>query len=121
MVEETVVDSTEESDWLETLVDQNDGVDSFSLHILTSFIFDNNTEVRQTPSKINQARKTNNEEVIKKLAFRLDSIKNKKIRFSSHKEFLEKCFHDNLTPNSLKINLEPTRGNQHEAFINKWY
>ena len=68
-----------------------------------------------------QGRKISNEEEIKKLSFRLDRFNNKKIRFLSHKEFLEKCFHDKLTPNGLKINLEPTIGNQNEEFVNQWY
>ena len=68
-----------------------------------------------------QGRKISNEEKIKKLAFRLDRINNKMIRFLSHKEFLEKCFRDKLTPNGLKINLEPTIGNQNEEFVNQWY
>ena len=87
----TVIDTTEESDSSETLVDQTDSVGSV-FH--TSFILGNNTEARQTPARRNQDRKTINKEEIKKLAFRLDRIKNKKIRFLSHKEFLEKCFHD---------------------------
>ena len=76
---------------------------------------------RQTPVRRSQGRKTSNEEKIKKLAFRLDRIKNKKIRFLLHKEFLEKCFRDKLTPNGLKINLELTIGNQNEEFVNQWY
>ena len=67
-----------------------------------------------------QGRKTNNEEEIKKLAFRLDRIKNKKIRFLSHNKLLEKYFRDKLTPNGSKINLEPTIGNQNEEFVNQW-
>ena len=87
----------------------------------TSFILDNNTEACQTPLRKSQGRKTNNEEEIKKLAFRLDGIKNKKIRFLSHREFLEKCFRDKLTLNGLNINLEPSIGNQNEEFVNQWY
>ena len=45
---------------------------------------------------------------------------NKEIWFLSQ-EFLEKCFGDKLTPNGLKINLEPTIGNQNEEFVNQWY
>ena len=63
----------------------------------------------------------NNEEEIKKLVFRLDWIQNKKIRFLSNKEFLERCFHDKLTPNGLKISLEHTIGNQNEEFVNQCY
>ena len=39
---------------------------------------------------------------------------------NSYKQFLEKSFHDNLTPNDLKINLEPTIGNQNEEFVNQF-
>ena len=46
LVKETVIDTTEESDLTETLVDQTDSVD-FVYH--TSFILDNNTEALQTP------------------------------------------------------------------------
>ena len=102
----------------ETLVDQTDSVDSI-FH--TSFILDNNNEAHQTPVPRNQGRKTNNDEEIKKLAFCLDEIKNKKIWFLSNKELLEKCFHNNLTPNGLKINLEPTVRNQNKEFVNQWY
>ena len=118
LVEETVIDTTDESDSSETLVDQTDSVDSV-FH--TSFILDNNTEARQIPVGRSQGRKTKNEEEIKKVAFCLDRIENKMIRFLSHKEFLDKCFRDKLTPNGLKINLEPTIGNQNEEFVNPCY
>ena len=74
-VEETVIDTTEESDSTETLVDQNDSVDSV---YYLSFILNNNTEALQTPLRKSQGRKINNEEEIKKLAFRLNRIKNLK-------------------------------------------
>ena len=69
LVEETLIDTTEESDSLETLVDQTDSVDSV---FQTSFILDNNTEALQTPVRRSQGRKTNDEEEVKKLAFCLD-------------------------------------------------
>ena len=65
-----------------------------------------------------KAKKTNNEEEIKKLILRLDRIKNKKIWFLSHKEFLEKRFRDKLTSNALTVILESTIGNQNEEFVN---
>ena len=102
----------------ETLVDQTDSVDSV-FH--TSFILDNNTDTCQTPVQRNQSIKTTNEQETKKLAFSLNQIKNKKIRFLSYKEFLEKYFHDKLTLNGLKISLEPTIWNQNEKFVNQWY
>ena len=107
LVEETVADTTKEFDSTETLVDRTGSVDSV-YH--TSFILDSNTEARETPLRKSQSKKINNEEEIKKLAFRLDRIMNKEIWFLSQ-EFLEKCFGDKLTPNDLKINLEPTIGN----------
>ena len=118
LVEETVIDTAEESDSSETLVDQTGSLNSV-FH--TIFILDNNTEACQTPVRRSQGRKTNIQEEIKKLVFRLDRINNKKIRFLSHKEFLEKCFRDKLTPNGLKINLDPTIWNKNEEFVNQWY
>ena len=56
---------------------------------------------QETPAQRSQGRKTNKEEEIKKLAFRLDQIKNKKIRFLSHKK-LEKCLHDKLSTEWFK-------------------
>ena len=54
LVEETVIDTTEESDSSETLVDQTDSVDSV-FH--TSFIPDNSTKARQTPQRRSQGKK----------------------------------------------------------------
>ena len=54
LVEETVIDTTEESDSTETLVDQTDSVDSV-YH--TSFLLDYNTEVHQTPLRKIKAEK----------------------------------------------------------------
>ena len=54
LVEETVIDTTEESDSVETLVDQTDSVDSV---FQTSFILGNNTETLQTPVRRSQGRK----------------------------------------------------------------
>ena len=89
------------------------------IHIHTIFILDNNTEAHQRQMGSSQGRKTGNEEEIKKLVPCLDRIKNKKVQFLSHKEFLEKCFRDKLTPNGLKINLETTIGNQNKDFFNQ--
>ena len=54
LVEETVIDTTEESDSTETLVDQTDSVDSV-YH--TSFLLDYTTEVHQTPLRKIKAEK----------------------------------------------------------------
>ena len=53
--------------------------------------------------------------------FRLNRIKNKKLRFESYKELMEKCLKDKLTPNGLTFDLEPTTGNQSEEFVTEWY
>ena len=105
LVEETVIDTKEESDLTETLVDQTDSVDSI-YH--ASVILDNNTEARQTPLRKCQGRKSNN-----------DQIKNKTIRFLSYKKFLEKCLCDKLTPNCIKVSLESITGNENVEFVNQ--
>ena len=48
-------------------------------------------------------------------------MKNKKVRFESHKGFLQKCLNDNLTPNGLKFNREQTIGNWSEEVVTEKY
>ena len=68
---------------------------------------------RNIPTRNNRHEYFNNadDEQIKKLTFCLDHVKNKKLRFESHKEFLEKCLKNKLTPDGLKCNLEPLLAN----------
>ena len=86
LVEEAILDTTEDSGSSETLVDQTDNVDSV-FH--TSFILDNDTEARQTPVLIRQGRKNNNEEEIKKLAFPTLNMKH----FLFYKKNLKSHYH----------------------------
>ena len=47
-------------------------------------------------------------------------MKNKRLWFKSHKEFLEKCLKNKLTPNGLKFNFDPTTDNHSEEFVTEW-
>ena len=42
-------------------------------------------------------------------------------RFQSHKEFHERCLKDQVIPNALKVNLEPSIGNHDEEYLKIWY
>ena len=52
---------------------------------------------------------------------RLDRLRDKAGRHESHKSFLEKCITENVIPNGLKLELEPTIGNHDEEFLSCWY
>ena len=52
---------------------------------------------------------------------RLDRLRDKAGRYESHKSFLEKCITENVIPNGLKLELEPTIGNHDEEFISNFY
>ena len=55
------------------------------------------------------------------LAFKLDRLRDKAGRYESHKSFLEKCITENVIPNGLKLELEPTIGKHDEEFLSCWY
>lgn len=57
----------------------------------------------------------------RRLTIKLDRLHDKVTRYESHKEFLQKCIQQQLIPNGLKIDLEPTIGNHDEEFVCKWY
>ena len=56
----------------------------------------------------------------KGLAVRLDRLHDKKARYASHKEFLQKCIAEKLVPNGLKLELEATIGNHDDEFLANW-
>jgi len=56
-----------------------------------------------------------------KTALKLNRLKDKNIRFESHKEFLTNCINQQLIPNGLQLELEPTIGNHNQEFVDKWY
>ena len=55
------------------------------------------------------------------LALKLDRLRDKAGRYESQKSFLEKCIAENVIPNGLKLELQPTIGNHDEEFLSCWY
>ena len=55
------------------------------------------------------------------LVCRLDRSNDKKCRYLSHKSFLTKCLANNLTPNGLRVYVEPSIGNRNDEFLDKWH
>ena len=55
------------------------------------------------------------------LVSKLDRLHDKKERYTSHQQFLQKCLDNNIIPNGLRLDLEPTIGNHDEEFLQNWY
>ena len=55
------------------------------------------------------------------LVSKLDRLHDKKERYNSHRQFLKKCLDNNIIPNGLRLDLEPTIGNHDEEFLQNWY
>ena len=55
------------------------------------------------------------------LTFKLDKLSDKKLRFEQHECFLNKCLNNNITPNGLRVHVEPSIGNRDDAFLNQWH
>ena len=74
-----------------------------------------NTSIQSitTPSRLDKDKE--------RLAFKLDKLNDKRGRYESHVNFLRKCVDNNLTPNGLKVYVEPSIGNRDEAFLQKWH
>ena len=45
------------------------------------------------------------------IALKLNRLKDKAVRYKSHKDFLSRCIAEELVPKGLKLELEPTIGN----------
>ena len=56
-----------------------------------------------------------------KLAYKVDNLKDKQIRYESHVSFLQKCLDNNITPMGLRVYCEPSIGNRDEDFLEKWH
>ena len=54
---------------------------------------------------------THNQKSSNHLAIKLNRLKDKQVRFESHKEFLSRCITDGLVPKGLELMLQPTIGN----------
>ena len=52
-----------------------------------------------------------------KIALKVNSFTGKKARYESHKTFLSKCHRDKIIPHGLSVYVEPSIGNQGEAFL----
>ena len=68
-------------------------------------------EMLQTPS--------NNFRCKEKIALKLRSVNEK--RYELHKTFLSKCHRDIIIPHRLSVYVEPSVGNQDEAFLITWH
>ena len=55
------------------------------------------------------------------LVSKLDRLHDKKERYLSHQQFLQKCLDNDIIPNGLRLDLEPTIGNHDEDFLKNWY
>ena len=64
---------------------------------------------------------THNQKSNNYLAIKLNRLKDKQVRFESHKEFLSRCITDDLVPKRLELILEPTIGNHDQNFLDDWY
>jgi hypothetical protein len=55
------------------------------------------------------------------LAFKLDKLHDKAGRYESHVAFLKKCLDSNVTPNGLRVYVEPSIGNRDDEFLQSWH
>ena len=55
------------------------------------------------------------------LAIKLNRLKEKSARYTSHKDFLSQCINNKLVPKGLELKLEPTIGNCDQSFNDNWY
>ena len=56
-----------------------------------------------------------------KIAFKLNCLKDKTIRYESHNEFLNRCLAEKLVTKGLRLELKPTIGNYDQEFVDTWY
>ena len=54
-------------------------------------------------------------------AIKLNRLKDKQVRFESHKEFLSRSITDGLAPKGLELMLEPTIVNHDQNFLGNYY
>ena len=87
-----------------TVIDRNDtGVDPVESAMADNFIEDV-TDDRHKPRII-----------------RLERMRDKADRYDSHIEFLKDCHKTKVIPKGLRIDVEPSIGNNDEDFCNKWF
>ena len=59
--------------------------------------------------------------ITEEVALKLNRLKEKHVRYESHKEFLTQCTLERLVPKGLKLELEPTIGNHNQEFLDHWF
>ena len=64
---------------------------------------------------------THNQKSSNHLAIKLNCLKDKQVRFESHKEFLLCCITNGLVPKGLELMLEPMIGNHDQRLQDNWY
>ena len=79
------------------------------------------TTPRTSNVDITNAKNKDDPAELKKLTVKLDRLTNKRSRYESHHEFLDRCIQAKLVPNALQFELEPTIGNHDDAFLEQWY
>ena len=80
----------------------------------------------RSPSKSNTDKTnksyTNLDDDAERIAIiKLERLKDKEDRYSSHISFLKECLDAKLIPNGLRIDVEPSIGNNDDKFCEKWY
>ena len=84
------------------------------------------TIVNGLPRESLPAHRTNNDhfltaEEIDVKAIKLERLRDKSDRYSSHIEFLKDCRDTQVIPKGLRIDILPTIGNNDDAFCAKWF
>ena len=55
------------------------------------------------------------------IALKLNQLKDKAVRYKSHKDFLSQCIADEPVPKGLELELGPRIGNYDQQFVDMWY
>ena len=84
---------------------------------LTSTLVDEVETARTTTTPHYKPPTQNNDGI----ALKTNRLKDKRIRYESHKDFLSRCISEELMPKGLKLKLEPTNGNFDQEFVDTWY
>ena len=73
-----------------------------------------------TPRETNEYTNVH-EDDLKPRLIRLERLKDKADRYSSHIGFLKECKETKVIPKGLKIDIEPSIGNNDEEFCSLWF
>ena len=74
---------------------------------------ENSVDTMVRPSQIDKDKE--------RLAFKLDKLNDKCGRYESHVSFLKKCLENGVTPNGLRVYVEPSIGNRDDEFLKMWH